>query len=90
MTDTSATPSPTDAHTVDTHTIELTVGDSDTVELTITDRGRGRPFLLLHGGAGPQSVDGFADLMLMAGTEPVRVITPIHPGFCRPAASPGP
>jgi pimeloyl-ACP methyl ester carboxylesterase len=35
--------------------------------------------LLLHGGAGPLSVAGFADLLAAAG--PVRVITPTHPGF---------
>jgi pimeloyl-ACP methyl ester carboxylesterase len=81
MTDTSTSPS-----TSATHTLELTVGDSGgPVELTVTDRGRGRPFLLLHGGAGPQSVEGFAELM--AGTQPIRVITPIHPGF---AGSPRP
>ncbi|TMB86899.1 MAG: alpha/beta hydrolase, partial [Chloroflexi bacterium] len=39
----------------------------------------GRPFLILHGGAGPQSVSGFADLL--AETTHVRVITPTHPGF---------
>lgn len=49
------------------------------VELTTTDRGQGRTVLLLHGGAGPQSVSGFADLL--AATEPLRVITPVHPGF---------
>ena len=44
------------------------------------------PTLLLHGGAGPQSVTGFADQLAEAG--PARVITPVHPGFAgtaRPA-----
>ena len=36
-------------------------------------------FLLLHGGAGPQSVTGFADLLADSG--PARVIVPVHPGF---------
>jgi len=49
------------------------------VEVTLTDRGDGHPYLLLHGGAGPQSVSGFADLL--AATEQARVITPTHPGF---------
>lgn len=49
------------------------------VEVTVTERGSGAPVLLLHGGAGPRSVDGFADLL--AGTRPVRVLTPTHPGF---------
>jgi pimeloyl-ACP methyl ester carboxylesterase len=49
------------------------------VAVTATDRGTGPVFLLLHGGAGPQSVDGFADLL--ADTAHVRVIAPVHPGF---------
>jgi len=40
---------------------------------------RGHLFLLLHGGAGPQSVSAFADRL--AETKPARVITPTHPGF---------
>ena len=35
--------------------------DLGPVELTVADSGTGRPVLLLHGGAGPQSVTGFAD-----------------------------
>ena len=42
-------------------------------------RGEGRPFLLLHGGAGSQSVDGFAALLSTA--RPARVLTPLHPAF---------
>jgi pimeloyl-ACP methyl ester carboxylesterase len=49
------------------------------VEVGFSERGTGRPVLLLHGGAGPLSVSGFADLL--AETEQVRVITPTHPGF---------
>jgi pimeloyl-ACP methyl ester carboxylesterase len=58
--------------TMSTHTI-------GSVPITITDRGQGRTFLLLHGGAGPQSVTGFADRF--AEAEPARFITPVHPGF---------
>src|SRR5580704_19306228 len=47
------------------------------VTVTVTERGQGRPFLLLHGGAGPQSVEGFAELLAAQG----RVIVPTHPGF---------
>jgi len=47
--------------------------------ITFTERGTGSPVLLLHGGAGPQSVTSFADLL--AETAHVRVITPTHPGF---------
>ena len=49
------------------------------VDVSIGDRGRGRPFLLLHGGAGPQSALPFAERF--AADEDVRVITPTHPGF---------
>ncbi|MBU4214252.1 MAG: alpha/beta hydrolase [Actinobacteria bacterium] len=49
------------------------------VPITIDERGSGRPVLLLHGGAGPASVAGFADLL--AGRVGARVITPVHPGF---------
>jgi pimeloyl-ACP methyl ester carboxylesterase/mannose-6-phosphate isomerase-like protein (cupin superfamily) len=48
-------------------------------DVSYTDRGAGPVFLLLHGGAGPQSVTGFADLL--AGSGPARVIVPVHPGF---------
>jgi pimeloyl-ACP methyl ester carboxylesterase len=49
------------------------------VPVTVTERGEGRPFLLLHGGAGPRSVDGFAEML--AASEPARVLVPVHPGF---------
>jgi len=48
-------------------------------QVTFTDRGQGRPFLLLHGGGGPQTVAAFADLL--AAERSARVITPTHPGF---------
>ncbi|WP_433203599.1 alpha/beta fold hydrolase [Dactylosporangium sp. CS-047395] len=47
--------------------------------VTFTERGTGRPVLLLHGGAGPASVVAFAERF--AAEHPVRVITPTHPGF---------
>ena len=49
------------------------------VEVTIVEYGSGQPFLLLHGGAGPASVTGFAELL--AATRDVRVLVPTHPGF---------
>jgi pimeloyl-ACP methyl ester carboxylesterase len=49
------------------------------VEVTVDERGAGHPFLLLHGGGGPQTVSGFAELL--ATKREARVITPIHPGF---------
>jgi pimeloyl-ACP methyl ester carboxylesterase len=47
--------------------------------VSVTERGDGHPLLLLHGGAGPQSVDGFAGLLAADG--PARVLVPTHPGF---------
>ena len=60
-------------------TYELSVEGLGRVPLTVDEQGEGRPYLLLHGGAGPQSVTQFAGL-LTAGLG-VRVLTPVHPGF---------
>ncbi|MEZ0094462.1 alpha/beta fold hydrolase [Streptacidiphilus sp. EB129] len=49
------------------------------VEVSVAEYGSGQPFLLLHGGAGPQSVTGFAETF--AATHDVRVLVPTHPGF---------
>jgi pimeloyl-ACP methyl ester carboxylesterase len=49
------------------------------VELTLEELGDGQPFLLLHGGAGPQSMARFAQLL--AEKDSNRVLTPTHPGF---------
>jgi pimeloyl-ACP methyl ester carboxylesterase len=57
------------------------------VEVTIAGYGSGQPFLLLHGGAGPASVTGFAEKF--AAAHDVHVLVPTHPGFGgtpRPAA----
>ncbi|MDH6120126.1 pimeloyl-ACP methyl ester carboxylesterase [Kitasatospora sp. GAS204A] len=49
------------------------------VEVPIAEYGSGQPFLLLHGGAGPASVTGFAEKF--AAAHQVRVLVPAHPGF---------
>jgi pimeloyl-ACP methyl ester carboxylesterase len=49
------------------------------VPVSVEDVGEGPAFLLLHGGAGPQSVSAFAGLLAEVG--PSRVLTPTHPGF---------
>ncbi len=49
------------------------------VAMTVDDLDRTRPFLLLHGGAGRSSMDGFADLL--AHRTHSRVLAPTHPGF---------
>ncbi|MFE7030486.1 alpha/beta fold hydrolase [Streptomyces sp. NPDC057621] len=60
-----------------THTLKLARG---TVDVTVDLQGQeGRPFLLLHGGGGPQTVTPFAGFL--AGQRPARVFTPFHPGF---------
>src|SRR5437879_1447906 len=63
-------------------THEVDVAGIGPVEVTVTERGQGRPYLLLHGGAGPQSVTGFADLL--AGSAPARVLPPVHPATLPP------
>ncbi len=57
----------------------LIIGGIGKVDLTVTEVGAGRPFLLLHGGAGPRSFIGFGELL--ARKRPALVITPTHPGF---------
>ncbi len=49
------------------------------VEVTVQDRDRTRPFLLLHGGGGVITMAGFADLL--AERTHSRVLLPTHPGF---------
>ncbi len=57
-------------------TIPTSFGD---VPLSADERGSGRAVVILHGGAGPVSVTGFADLL--ADATGTRVIVPTHPGF---------
>ncbi|MEU8657395.1 alpha/beta fold hydrolase [Actinoplanes philippinensis] len=47
--------------------------------LTLGERGEGRPILVLHGGGGPLTVAAWAGHL--AATAPARVLTPTHPGF---------
>lgn len=59
-----------------THTV--TADGLGPVPVSYTERGAGRPVLLLHGGAGPQSVTGFGDLL--AGSGPARSSSRSTPG----------
>jgi pimeloyl-ACP methyl ester carboxylesterase len=59
-----------------TYTVQA--GQLGPVQVEVTEYGTGPAFLLLHGGAGPQSVAGFAEMLAAAGS---RVIVPVHPGF---------
>lgn len=62
-----------------TSTHRIPVAGYGTIEVSVTEKGEGHPILLLHGGGGPLTVTGFADLV--AAQRPARVITPTHPGF---------
>src|SRR6187551_3451214 len=64
---------------MDDKTFHLNVKHLGEVEVTLSERGQGHPFLLLHGGGGPMTVNPWADTL--ADARPARVITPIHPGF---------
>jgi pimeloyl-ACP methyl ester carboxylesterase len=62
-----------------TSTHRIPVVGYGTVALRVTEKGEGHPFLLLHGGGGPLTVTGFADLL--AAQRPARFMIPTHPGF---------
>ena len=57
----------------------LEVSGIGRVDVTYTDQGTGRAFLLLHGGAGPASMTSFAESL--SSDDGSRVLTPTHPGF---------
>jgi len=61
-----------------TRTVAL--GDIGPVELFLDDTGEGEPpYLLLHGGGGPDTMTRFGQRF--AESHPVRVLVPTHPGF---------
>jgi pimeloyl-ACP methyl ester carboxylesterase len=62
-----------------TGTRTVQAGSVGPVEVTLQDRDRTRPFLLLHGGGGVATMAGFADLL--AERTHSRVLLPTHPGF---------
>src|SRR5258708_16624662 len=64
---------------MNTRTLNVPFDRTGSVQVTVSDRGEGQPFLLLHGGGGPLTVNGFADLL--AVERHARVVTPTHPGF---------
>ena len=61
------------------NTIAVQTSETGPVDVSFTEYGSGRPVLLLHGGAGPQSVTAFADRFSASGD--IRVLVPAHPGF---------
>ncbi|MFZ4185264.1 alpha/beta fold hydrolase [Streptomyces pseudogriseolus] len=66
-------------HPIRTETTTFHVSSVGPVEVTVRDRDRTRSFLLLHGGGGPATMTGFADLL--AERTRSRVLVPTHPGF---------
>lgn len=50
---------------------------ADSLPCAFRDSGCGNPVMVLHGGAGPQSVTGLADSLAAYG----RVVSPVLPGF---------
>jgi len=65
------------AHPLTTYSVEVT--DVGPVNVDVDQRGEGQVVLLLHGGAGPVSIAGFAQLV--SDTRPITTIVPTHPGF---------
>jgi pimeloyl-ACP methyl ester carboxylesterase len=62
-----------------TTTYRVSLDGTGPVDVTVSEYGQGRPFLLLHGGGGPDTVARFGETL--AAAEQVRVLVPIHPGF---------
>ncbi len=62
-------------------TVSMTVDVNDIgpVEISLDDAGEGRPFLLLHGGGGPDTMTAFGQRL--AESHRARVLIPTHPGF---------
>src|ERR1700727_1779811 len=50
---------------------------ADDLEVTVDERGEGRPLLLLHGGGGPPSMGPLPSTL----SETFAVMAPVHPGF---------
>jgi pimeloyl-ACP methyl ester carboxylesterase len=61
---------------MNTRTSEIHV-KRGSLRLSYTDQGHGNAYLLLHGGAGPQSMAGLAQ----ASAADSRAVLPVHPGF---------
>jgi len=62
-----------------TRTRTVTLEGVGPVEIRVDEHSDGRPFLLLHGGAGADSTGGFAELL--ATSRPAQAVNPTHPGF---------
>ena len=63
--------------TTTTYTVNLE--DAGPVDVTVNENGAGQPFLLLHGGGGPDTTARFGERLATTGH--LRVLNPVHPGF---------
>jgi hypothetical protein len=50
---------------------------ADRLTVRVDEQGSGRPILILHGTAGPQSISGLASGL----AEHAQILVPTHPGF---------
>ncbi len=62
-----------------TTTYTVNSGGAGPARVTVDEHGEGRPFLLLHGGGGPDTTARFGERL--AEARPFRVLSPVHPGF---------
>ncbi len=62
-----------------TVSVTVDVDDIGPVEISLDDAGDGKPFLLLHGGGGPDTMTAFGQRL--AESHRARVLIPTHPGF---------
>jgi pimeloyl-ACP methyl ester carboxylesterase len=62
-----------------TMTKTVSLDDDGPVVISFEDAGEGSPYLLLHGGGGPDTMARFGQRF--AESRPVRVLVPTHPGF---------
>ena len=60
-------------------TYTVTADGIGPADVTVDENGEGQPFLLLHGGGGPDTTARFGGRL--ATSEHLRVLNPVHPGF---------
>src|ERR1700733_9967612 len=65
--------------TMTTLTKTVALHEVGPVEISFEDAGAGQPFLLLHGGGGPDTMTRFG--RLFAESHPAQVLVPTHPAF---------
>ena len=70
-----------------TITKTLTLDDIGPIGISLDVAGEGKPFLLLHGGGGPDTMSGFG--RRLAESRPARVLIPTHAGFTSTARPEG-